>query len=104
MYNCTAVAKVFATAASTLAIALLIVGIGIDSTYAGSDRPPTFNYSQIPGTITDQTLPSRALHNRTTRQKTAQSCGQACGSGNQPLCPSGCHCHASDEPQRHCRP
>jgi hypothetical protein len=104
MSNSITLAKACVMAASTLAIALLIVGMGVNSTYAGSDRPPTFNYSQIPGTITHQPLTSRALHNRTKRQKTAQSCGQACGSDDQPLCPSGCHCYASDTPQRHCRP
>jgi len=48
MYNCTAVAKVFATAASTLAIALLIVGIGIDSTYAaGSHQASGLKFTPI---------------------------------------------------------
>jgi hypothetical protein len=104
MSNYVTLAKARVMAASTLAIALLIVGMGINSTYAGSDRPPTFNFSQIPGTITHQPLLSRALRNHATRQKIADSCGQACGSGDQPLCPSGCHCHSVDDPPRHCRP
>ena len=47
MYNHTAVAKAFATAACTLVIALLTIGMGVNSTWAGSDPPIVQNFTPL---------------------------------------------------------
>ncbi len=45
MFNHTTDAKAFVTAACTLAIALLTIGIGVNSTWAGSPDPRYLSHS-----------------------------------------------------------
>jgi hypothetical protein len=56
MCNRTTVAKAVVTTVSTLAIALLIIGMGVNSTWAGSDQPSGLNFTPIsPEVITSAT-------------------------------------------------
>jgi hypothetical protein len=54
MFNHTAVAKAVVTAACTLAIALLTIGMGVDPTWAGSDPPSAL---QSASTLSEVVVP-----------------------------------------------
>jgi hypothetical protein len=60
MLNRTTVAKAFATAACALAIALFIIGMGVNSTWAGSDQPvkKVGRVSAITGIRTQESAPA----------------------------------------------
>jgi hypothetical protein len=45
MCNRTALAKVFVTAACALAIALFTIGMGVNSSWAGSDQTPGMKFT-----------------------------------------------------------
>lgn len=47
MFNHIAVAKTFMKVACSLAIALLTIGMGVNSSRAGSDQPPGSNFTAI---------------------------------------------------------
>ena len=47
MRNHTSVAKVVVAAAYTLAVALLIIGVGVKSSWAGSDPPSGLNFTPV---------------------------------------------------------
>ncbi len=56
MCNHTADAKAFAIGPRTLAIALLTIGMGVNSTWAGSDQPSGLNFTPIsPEVLTSAT-------------------------------------------------
>ena len=69
MYNHTAVAKAFATAACTLAIALLTIGMGVYSTWAGRDQSSGLNFTPIS---------SKRVHQNGTKADKARRFAQAC--------------------------
>ncbi len=58
MCNHTAVAKAFVIAACTLAIAFLTIGMGVNSTWAGSDQPTGLNVTPISTDMVVQPLTS----------------------------------------------
>ena len=65
MFDHPAVAKAFVTAACALAIALLTIGMGVNSTRAGSDQPSGLNFTPISSGGVFPPVPS-ARHPRCT--------------------------------------
>jgi hypothetical protein len=101
MFNHTAVAKAFATAACTLAIALLTTGMGVNSSWAGSDQPSGMSLASLTTSPSHQTSPNH-LKNKTLANACSPlggccSWGPAlagwCNSSGPTTCCAGACCH-----------
>jgi hypothetical protein len=93
MCNNTAVAKAFVIAARTLAIALLTIGMGVNSTWAGSDQPFRIKFTPISSKVVFQPVTAAGNpHRSITMPRTAQAClpnGAVC-SKDEDCCSNRC--------------
>jgi hypothetical protein len=80
MYNHTAVAKAFATAACTLAIALLTIGLGVNSTWA-ADPPLVPNFTPLTHALLITPVPYGKIRLVQACAGRAQTCNAADGRG-----------------------
>lgn len=84
MFNHTTDAKAFVTAACTLAIALLTIGMGVNSTWAGSDQQSGLQSTHISSQVVipptpppAQASPDRLLPLHRTAQASPQEAARA---------------------------
>ncbi len=75
MFNRIPYAKVFATAACTMAIVLLTIGMGVNSSWAGSDQPSRLPLPPIPSAVVIQpeTAARHPLRSSTSHPRIAQA-------------------------------
>jgi len=89
MFNRTAVAKAFVTAACALGIALLTIDLGVNSAWAGSDQPSGLKFTPISseGVYRSGTKPDKAR-----RFTQAIQGGMPSLCGPEFTCPAGYSC------------
>lgn len=79
-------AKAFVTAACALAFALLTIGTGVNSSWAGSDQASGLNFTPVPSELAIQARPHLPrVDRRSTRIQLADDCtvsGRDPGGGN----------------------
>jgi hypothetical protein len=122
MCNRFAYAKAFVTAACALAIALFTIGMGVSSSWAGSDPPSELQtasmsseavFTPVPGLshrpitlprlkkLSEDSQPSTEPTTPTTSPSASPPCGRQndkCGAGYRPCCESeGFHCNGINE-------
>jgi len=92
MCNHTAVTKAIVMAACTLAIALLSIGIGGNSTWAGSDQPSSLNFTPISNDVVVHRAPWSVRGHRIQYAQDCFKSGDRPGAGNlcYKCCSGGC--------------
>jgi hypothetical protein len=86
MFNQPTVSRAFVKSACTMAIALLTIGMGVNSSWARSDQSSGLKFAPI------------------SRVQLCDGCGQLCGHADQPYCPSGCYCKLDQPEPKKCQP
>ncbi len=92
MFNHTTVAKAVVTAACTLAIALLIIGMGVNSTWAASDPPFVRNFTPLPTALHTTTVTTADHHVTVGKWRFAFVCvhlGKGCSAPGTPSASNG---------------
>jgi hypothetical protein len=88
MFNQPTVSTALVKSACAMAIALLIVGSGVNSSRAESELGQSSRLKSAP----------------ISRVQLCDGCGQPCGHADQPYCPSGCYCKADQPEPKTCQP
>ncbi len=103
MFNRTKYAKAFIAAAHVLAIVLLTIGMGVNPSWAGSDRPTMINFSPIPSDVVSQPVPA-VRHQPRSPVRIAACAEKYTPCFKDEMCCTGLYCLGGPQNARCCPP